>query len=207
MQAPGGPFEVNLLLLETALCRAHVDGDPVDLPPKEFHLLAELAARPGEPINARTLIEEVWPENPLMTPQDLYWYIWRLRKRLGDDGRTRKLIGIGRASGISSTSHRNRLRSTGDCLLIRFPRLQRLPMALLRTRWRFLTRELRREARWAGRPHAGGRSAATRRRLRQSSLQSRLSRGRRWLRATRSRDSGRLDRAGSWLLPRRRRPR
>ncbi|MDQ3878720.1 MAG: helix-turn-helix domain-containing protein, partial [Actinomycetota bacterium] len=93
MQAPRGPQEVESLQLETSLCRALVDGVAVDLPPKEFQLLARLAGSPGEPIAARSLIQEVWPENPLMTPQDLYWYIWRLRKRLGDDARARKLIG------------------------------------------------------------------------------------------------------------------
>ena len=71
---------------------AVVDGGRIELPPKEFALLAHLAAHPGKAISRAELIEAIWPETPLMTDQDLYWHVNRLRKRIGDKEREDKLI-------------------------------------------------------------------------------------------------------------------
>ena len=76
-----------------------LEGRRTELPPKEFELLATLAARPREAVPAKDLIEKVWPESSVMTAHDLYWYIWSLRKLIGDAARDDKLIANRRGVG------------------------------------------------------------------------------------------------------------
>ena len=81
------------LALEKLTGTAVIDGEVVDLPPREFALLLELAARPGVPVHGTQLIEAIWAETPGMTSQDLYVLISKLRKRIGDPERGKaKLI-------------------------------------------------------------------------------------------------------------------
>ena len=76
-----------------------LEGRRTELPPKEFELLATLAARPGEAVSAKELIKNVWPESSVMTPHDLYWYVWSLRRMIGDSDRHEKLIANRRGVG------------------------------------------------------------------------------------------------------------
>jgi DNA-binding winged helix-turn-helix (wHTH) protein len=89
------------LVVELANGTVVVDDQRIELPRKEFTLLAELAARPGEATPSDELIPRVWPETPGMAPQDIYWHVWELRKRLGDDQRDdeRKLLANRRGFG------------------------------------------------------------------------------------------------------------
>lgn len=41
---------------------AHVEGRAIELPPKGFAVLAELAVRPHQPISSAELARRVWPE-------------------------------------------------------------------------------------------------------------------------------------------------
>jgi DNA-binding winged helix-turn-helix (wHTH) protein len=88
------------LTVELGSGTAVIDGERIQLPAKEFRLLALLASRPGEAVSAEALINEVWPEeSSWMTAKDLYWHIWQLRKLIGDDKRKAKVVGNRRGFG------------------------------------------------------------------------------------------------------------
>ncbi len=69
-----------------------VDDVPVELPPKEFALLAELALHPGQPIPSAEIATRVWPESAWITGDDVRRTVYRLRKLIGDDERATPLI-------------------------------------------------------------------------------------------------------------------
>ncbi|MCA1706187.1 MAG: winged helix-turn-helix domain-containing protein [Actinobacteria bacterium] len=75
------------LILDVRSRAAFVHGHRVELSPKQFELLAELAARPGEPVRTDELISSVWPDSFGMTSQEVRWHIFRLRQAIGDDKR------------------------------------------------------------------------------------------------------------------------
>ena len=76
-----------------------VDGETVDLPPKEFKILVELASAPGQPVASGELVRRVWPEDSYATADDVYWHMWRLRKLIGDHERDRPRIANRRGFG------------------------------------------------------------------------------------------------------------
>jgi DNA-binding SARP family transcriptional activator len=73
-----GPFEVYL------------DGVPLALGGRQQRaLLAALTLRPNELVSSERLIDELWPEDPPDTADHLvHVYVSRLRKALGDEGRS-----------------------------------------------------------------------------------------------------------------------
>lgn len=87
------------LVLDVRSRAAFVDGQRVELSPKEFELLAELAARPGEPVRTEELIRSVWPDSFGMTSQEVRWHIWSLRQAIGDDKRDSKIVANRRGFG------------------------------------------------------------------------------------------------------------
>jgi hypothetical protein len=74
-----------------------VDGKRVELPPTEFSLLAVLAARPGEVVTHRELLQEAFGDSAYMDIPDLHWRIWNIRRLIGDTERTiiRNRRGVG----------------------------------------------------------------------------------------------------------------
>ncbi|MBA3430546.1 MAG: winged helix-turn-helix transcriptional regulator [Actinobacteria bacterium] len=84
-------------VLELAARTATTDGRRVELPPTEFSLLAVLAARPGEVVTHKELLEEAFGDSAYMDAQDLHWRIWNIRKLIGDNDRTivRNRRGVG----------------------------------------------------------------------------------------------------------------
>jgi DNA-binding winged helix-turn-helix (wHTH) protein len=69
-----------------------LDGREVALPPNEFRLLLTLAEAPGEAASAAELIEAVWGPHSVMSSKDLYWIVWKLRGRIGDEHRPKKVV-------------------------------------------------------------------------------------------------------------------
>ena len=84
-------------VLELAARTATTDGRRVELPPTEFSLLAVLAARPGEVVTHKELLEEAFGDSAYMDAQDLHWRIWNIRKLIGDNDRriVRNRRGVG----------------------------------------------------------------------------------------------------------------
>lgn len=75
--------------------RVQVDGAEVELTPKEFDLLALLAAEPGRALTREHIIERVWDENWWGSTKTLDVHIATLRKKLGDPRWIATLRGVG----------------------------------------------------------------------------------------------------------------
>ena len=56
----------------------------VSLTPTEFRLLAALAARPGEVVRRRELLQAAWPAGAMVHDNTLDQYVTRLRRKLRD---------------------------------------------------------------------------------------------------------------------------
>lgn len=72
--------------LDMARRLAFLDGERVDLPPKEFDILAELVGRAGRPVGAAELAKRVWSPGEHASVDDVHRHIYRLRKALGPRG-------------------------------------------------------------------------------------------------------------------------
>jgi heme-degrading monooxygenase HmoA len=94
------PEVVDLGRLRVDLGRrvAAVNGKEVDLPPREFAALAELALRPGRPVTSDELARHVWPDQAV-NGEDVRRVVYRLRRLIGDDRRRRPLIRNRRGHG------------------------------------------------------------------------------------------------------------
>lgn len=85
-----GPLVVDL--------RAHcvtVDGDDIDLTPKEFDLLAHLAADPGAAHTRRSILEEVWDANWYGSSKTLDVHVASIRRKLGHPEWIQAVRGVG----------------------------------------------------------------------------------------------------------------
>ena len=89
-----GPVRVDLLRRI-----AVVEGREVELPPKEFAVLAELVRRPGRPVPAAELARLAWPEGDGATADDVRRAVYRLRRLIGDHDREPALIRNRRGHG------------------------------------------------------------------------------------------------------------
>ena len=63
-----------------------VEGDAVDLTPKEFDLLALLVRNPGRAFARDYLLEKVWGYDYGGFDRTVDTHVLRLRKKLGDSG-------------------------------------------------------------------------------------------------------------------------
>lgn len=97
MGSKGGPERAASLVVELAARTVIVDGRRVELPPTEFSILAVLAARPGEVVAHKELLEEAFGDSACMDAQDLHWRIWSIRRLIGDADKTiiRNRRGVG----------------------------------------------------------------------------------------------------------------
>jgi DNA-binding winged helix-turn-helix (wHTH) protein len=87
------------LALEPWTGTAIIDGDRIELPPKEFGVLAYLATRLGNATTHQEIVDAVFPETPWMTGQELAWKVWRLRQKIGDDEREIRILSNRRGFG------------------------------------------------------------------------------------------------------------
>jgi two-component system, OmpR family, response regulator RegX3 len=93
------PVEAAGVRLDRARHEVRVDGQPVDLPPKEFELLAYLLENAGRVLTRGQLIDEIWGSDYVGDTKTLDVHIRRLRTRLEDDPkdprRIRTVRGVG----------------------------------------------------------------------------------------------------------------
>lgn len=71
---------------------AVIDGSPVDLPAKEFDLLALLIENQGKALRKEYLFNTVWGSDSDSELQTLHVHINRLRQKLGDDPKNAKRL-------------------------------------------------------------------------------------------------------------------
>ncbi len=85
-----GPLVVDLRTHEVT-----VEGRLVELTPKEFDLLAHLAADPGAALSRRSILEEVWDVNWYGSPKTLDVHVASLRRKLGRPEWIQAVRGVG----------------------------------------------------------------------------------------------------------------
>jgi DNA-binding response OmpR family regulator len=83
-ERPAGPLTVGALTIDVRSRTVTLDEQPLELSPKEFDLLAYLAARPGEVVAKPVLLAEVWhlPYGGADKTVDVHLH-W-LRRKLGE---------------------------------------------------------------------------------------------------------------------------
>lgn len=79
-------LEVGDLVIDLVGRRLTKAGEPVDLPPKEFELLARFAASPGQVHSRADLLRDVWGSSPdWQDPGTITVHIRRLRRKIEAD--------------------------------------------------------------------------------------------------------------------------
>jgi two-component system KDP operon response regulator KdpE len=79
-------LEVGDLRLDLVHHQAWMNSEPIELTSREFGLLAFLARNAGKLCTQRMILEQVWGHGYGTESQYLRVYIYRLRRKLGDDG-------------------------------------------------------------------------------------------------------------------------
>ena len=80
-----GVVEVRDLTIDVPARRVSVAGRPVELRPREFDLLARLAAEPGNVVRREDIMREVWDEHWWGSTKTLDVHLNSLRRKLGEE--------------------------------------------------------------------------------------------------------------------------
>ena len=94
-----GRVELNGLVLDPATREITVDGSPVELPAKEFDLLATMASEPGVVFTRDRLLERVWGYAEFLEGRGVDVHIRHMREKLGDDASAPRFIETVRGAG------------------------------------------------------------------------------------------------------------
>lgn len=98
--AAGSALEVGGLHLDTRTREVSLDGQPIELSPREFDLLAYLALRPGEVISKRELLTEVWHLPYGGGDKTVDVHLSWLRRKLGESASEPRYIVTVRGVGV-----------------------------------------------------------------------------------------------------------
>ena len=93
-------LEVGDLVVDLRARTAEVAGTPLDLRPREFDLLAYLAARPGEVVTKRTLLAEVWQQPYGGADKTVDVHLSWLRRKLGETAQEPRRLHTVRGVGV-----------------------------------------------------------------------------------------------------------
>jgi DNA-binding response OmpR family regulator len=94
------PVTVGDLTVDSRSRRVTLRGEPVDLAPKEFDLLAHLAARAGTVVSKRELLTEVWQLPYGGSDKTVDVHLSWLRRKLGESAAEPRLIQTVRGVGV-----------------------------------------------------------------------------------------------------------
>lgn len=97
--AMGGQLNFRNLRIDFQSQKCFKDGEDLELTPKEFQLLAEFCARPGQAVSRAELSGRIWGENHQVSEKSLDVYIGRLRQKVEDDPGEPSLIRTVRGYG------------------------------------------------------------------------------------------------------------
>jgi len=73
------------LIIEPDAREVMVRGESVDLTLAEYRLLLFMAERAGRVLSADILTDELWPDDPNASVDNVRWHIWRLRRKIEED--------------------------------------------------------------------------------------------------------------------------
>jgi DNA-binding response OmpR family regulator len=91
---------VGSLTVDVRTRTAVLDGRTLDLRPREFDLLAYLAARPGEVITKRTLLADVWQQPYGGADKTVDVHLSWLRRKLGETAAEPRMLHSVRGVGV-----------------------------------------------------------------------------------------------------------
>ncbi|HET9115764.1 MAG TPA: response regulator transcription factor [Gaiellaceae bacterium] len=91
----GGVLRVGGLEVDERARRVTLEGRDLELTPKEFELLAELARDPGAAVSRQRLLAEVWQTSWYGSSKTIDVHVAALRKKLGDPGWIETVRGVG----------------------------------------------------------------------------------------------------------------
>ena len=94
------PVSVGNLVVDPRTRRVTLAGQPVDLSPKEFDLLAHLAARAGTVVSKRELLSEVWQLPYGGSDKTVDVHLSWLRRKLGESAGAPRLLQTVRGVGV-----------------------------------------------------------------------------------------------------------
>ncbi len=77
-------FGEGALLIDPQYPRVILNGEERPLTETEHRLLCYLAERAGQTLTPEQIARDVWPDGSV-DPQNIKWYIWRLRQRIEPD--------------------------------------------------------------------------------------------------------------------------
>ena len=80
---PGEVLTTGKLHLDPAAHEANLDGQPLELTPKEFALLHLLAQYPGRVFSRAYLLDEIWGYEAAAYDRTVDTHVYRLRQKLG----------------------------------------------------------------------------------------------------------------------------
>jgi DNA-binding response OmpR family regulator len=98
--AAEAPLSVGELLVDRRGRQVTYAGRAVELSPKEFDLLAYLAARPGAVVSKRELLSEVWQLPYGGSDKTVDVHLSWLRRKLGESGAEPRLLQTVRGVGV-----------------------------------------------------------------------------------------------------------
>ena len=96
----GSPLTIGALVIDGAAREASLDGEVLELSPKEFDLLRYLAEHPGEVITKRRLLAEVWRQPYGGSEKTVDVHLSWLRRKLGESAADSRYLQTVRGVGI-----------------------------------------------------------------------------------------------------------
>ncbi len=99
-QEPNADLRVGQLHLDVRGRTADLRGEPLDLSPREFDLLAYLMARPGEVVTKRELLAEVWRVSYGGGEKTVDVHLSWLRRKLGETASEPRYLHTVRGVGV-----------------------------------------------------------------------------------------------------------
>jgi two-component system, OmpR family, response regulator RegX3 len=97
---PQSPLQVGELSLDPGTRTVELAGERVEVTRKEFDLLAELMAHPGQVVTREDLMSRVWDVNWFGSTKTLDVHVRNLRRKLGDDSSNPRFIETVRGVGF-----------------------------------------------------------------------------------------------------------
>ena len=94
-RARAGLIAAGPLRVDERARQVHVDGEEVELTPKEFELLLALARDPGVVVSRRRLLEDVWQTTWYGSTKTIDVHVAALRRKLGDPSLIETVRGVG----------------------------------------------------------------------------------------------------------------
>lgn len=90
-----GPFEVGPLTIDPAGYLARIDGETVDLRPRELELLVLLGREAGRVVTRERILAEVWDQHWDSSSKTLDMHVMALRRKLGAAVEITTVRGVG----------------------------------------------------------------------------------------------------------------